>query len=50
MKTQDKAIPQNQRIVTMVMRRNNLIKCNKIMNRRIENIPNTKMMKLATIK
>lgn len=35
MKTQDKAIPQNQQIVTMDMKRNNMIKCNKIMDHRI---------------
>ena len=49
-KIQDKAIQQNQLIVTMVMRRNNMIKCNKITDHRTENIPITKMMKLAIIK
>ena len=50
MRIQGKAILPNQQIVTMDMRRNSMIKCNKIMGHRIGNIHITKMNRLAIIK
>ena len=43
-------IQQSQLIVIMVMRNNNMIKCNKTMNWKINNTLISKMKKLVTIK